>query len=1231
MNSVPYPDLPISRHREVIMQAMREHRVVVVVGETGSGKTTQLPKMAFELAGKRAGRVGCTQPRRIAAASVSRRVAEEMKCELGGLVGYQVRFEDKAGPDTRIKFMTDGILLAEIQHDPDLRQYHTLILDEAHERSLNIDFLLGCLKLLLERRKDLKLVISSATMDAGGFSEFFDGAPVIHVEGRTYPVDIHYMPPAYEDEDLPDHVARAVAWLSEYDREGDVLVFLPGEREIRETADKLEGKKLVRTDILPLFARLGLAEQQRIFHPSGQRRRIVLATNVAETSLTIPGIVYVIDSGLARVSRYSAARQIQRLQIENISQASARQRAGRCGRVCEGVCIRLYDEESWEGRAAFTDPEIRRSALAGVLLRMKDLGLPEMSEFPLPDPPSPKLVTEGYRTLREIGAIDKQKNLTDIGRRIARLPIDPRLARMILEARHEQALPEMMVIASGLGLMDPRERPSDNTQKADQAHAHWKNEESDFMSMLAMWREMQAFRDGKNWRRNQLRKWCAPRFLNMMRLIEWANLHEDLSRLVRELWRCKIPPLERDESRQANYVMIHKSILAGVPRQFGLRDPEARQYKGAGGRAFGVFPASGLFRRKKSHEWVMGVELVETTRLWMRRAAKLDPVWVEQVAPHLCEYRYSHAKWDKAQGAVYAAERVVCGGLTVIDGRKVHFGRIHLEKAREIMIREGLIGGGFRQKAAFLEQLANIREEVDMMEQKLRRPGQLWCEEGIYEVLDRVIPADICTEQGFHKWRRSLNDEGKTLRITAEDCMYPVWESDILAGLPDTLAHGGDEYSVYYRYAPGEEDDGTTIGVHIDQLDAMPPWLPGWGMKGHLPKRAEILLRTLGKELRSLLQPIGQRAQTFAELYQDREPDKPITESLSDFVEMETGRPCGADAFAPERMPPELVTKLWVCDDEGNELAMGTDLDLLKKQLGRHVRERFDEAAEDMWFHSGMKSWDCGELPDGEIDVGGRPGFVALTDGGGSAGVRVFPSVREAEASHRAGCVRLLTINQQDLVNHLRKNLPLSVEGRMALSVLGGRPEDNLADLLRVAVELAAGVPLPRDAESFASAVLSVRQNLFDHARRMTDCWQSVVEADRAVRDFTSQRGGERFADRIAADLQKQAAWLFRPGFLWKTGADRLNDLSRFLRGIHERLRRIDQQPLARELERIDQFGSRVSGWYEECARHPDSPAWDDFGFMMEEYRLSLFAPTLVIKGRVSEKKLTDARELLCG
>lgn len=1229
MATIEYPDLPVARHKSVIEEALRAHQVVVVVGETGSGKTTQLPKMALEIAGdNRRGRVGCTQPRRIAAASVARRVAEEMKCELGSLVGYQVRFEDKISEETLLKFMTDGILLAEMQKDPDLRQYHTIILDEAHERSLNIDFLLGYLKLLTKRRKDLRIIISSATMDAGGFSEFFGDAPVINVEGRTFPVDIHYLPPAWEDEELSDHVGRAVKWLNDYDARGDVLVFLPGEREIRETAEKLEGMNLSRTRILPLFARLGLADQQRIFHPDGSHRRIVLATNVAETSLTIPGIVYVVDSGLARVSRYSAARQVQRLQIEEVSQASARQRAGRCGRICEGVCIRLYSEENWEKRTPFTDPEIKRSSLAGVLLKMKNLGLPEIGEFPLPDPPSSKLVTEGYRTLREIGAVDKKKQLTPVGKKLARLPIDPRLGRMLLEAQYERALPEVLVIVAGLNIMDPKERPADVADKADVAHAQWRNEDSDFLSMLSMWKEVRQFREGSHWKRNQLRKWCAPRFLNMMRLIEWSNLHEDLSRLVRETLRCRIPELETDDERMDSFAMIHRSILAGVPRQFGFWNPEMREYKGAGGRSFGIFPGSGLFKRKKRLEWVMGVELVETSRLWMRRCAKLDPVWVEQVAPQLCEYHYANARWDKAQGAVYATERVVCGGLAILDNRRVHYGRIYPEKARAIMIREGLLADGFREKPPFLKELERVRDEVKSMEIKLRRPDQVWCEDGVFEFYDKVIPQDICTEKAFHKWRRSLGKGESVLNIRPQDAMYALWSEDELDGYPDEISCDGQEYPVYYQHDPGAEDDGVTLGVHIDQLESFPDWLPEWGVPGNLAVRAEMLLRTLPKDLRVQLQPIGQRAAAFVYLRKGLVPDGPLASRLAEFVEMETGRHCGARDINMEVIPAELMTKIWVCDDAGRELAIGTDVDELRRRLKVQVEKRFSKSAAKLWSRSGMKTWDCGTLPLRE-DVGGRPGFVALTDEGDSAGIRVFPTEREAEASHRLGCMRLAFLAIRDQVNHLKKKFPLGLEGKLSLGIIGAVPVSNIEDMLLVAVEGGMGSPMPRSGEDFAAALMRARQNLFDAARKVGEFWEQWSAADHAVRDLAATRGRERYYDRIVADLREQMDWLEREHFVLKAGWQRLPDMVRYARGIAERLRRMDRQPLVRELERIEQFHGIAARWQAVQASHADAVDWEDYGYLLEEYRLMVFAPQLAAKGRVSVKKLEQAWEAL--
>ncbi|MCU0779066.1 MAG: ATP-dependent RNA helicase HrpA [Akkermansiaceae bacterium] len=781
-----YPaELPVVEHREEILAALKAHQVIVVVSDTGSGKTTQLPKMVAEAMGPDGGRIGCTQPRRIAAASVAGRVAEELAVPLGGFVGYQVRFEDKTSRETRIKFMTDGILLAETQGDPQLRQYQVLILDEAHERSLNIDFLLGYLKRLLEQRQDLKLVISSATLDAGSFAAFFtiDGkpAPVIEAPGRMFPVAEFFLPPN-DDEDLPQHVARAVDMLNRIDPRGDALVFLPGEREIRECAEVLEGRRYPGTGVLPLFARLGLGDQQRVFHP-GNQRRIILATNVAETSLTIPRIACVIDSGIARVNRWSPGRGVQRLQIEPVSQASARQRKGRCGRVRDGVCIRLYEENDLTERAEFTDPEIRRSSLAGVILRMKALGLPEISEFPFLDPPAPKAVSEGYRTLREVGALDREKSLTDYGRQMSRLPVDPRLGRMLIEARKEHCLAEMLPIIAALESNDARERPAEKIREADAAHAKWKDGESDFTGILRMWRDVMEFReDNGRWKRNALRKFCTTAFLNARRVMEWGNVADELSDLLEREWRLRIPALDKD----APYAAIHRCLLAGVPRQFGLWDRESKTYRSASGGFFAVFPGSAMFGIPKRHEWVVAMELVETTRLWARRVARIDPEWIEQVAPHLCRSRYGEAHWDEKQGAVYGRETVICGGLPVVSGRRVHYGRVDAKAARSVFLREGLLGGGLRKRCRFLDEIEAMRELIGAVEEKLRRPGGLWSEEAVLRFCEERIPENIHTAADFHKWL-AKNEDALTLSLA--DVLDEDLESLGLDLYPDTLNH----------------------------------------------------------------------------------------------------------------------------------------------------------------------------------------------------------------------------------------------------------------------------------------------------------------------------------------------------------------------------------------------------------------------------------------------------------
>jgi len=1218
-----YPkELPVVEHREEILVALKSNQIVVVVSDTGSGKTTQLPKMVAEAMGPNGGRIGCTQPRRIAAASVAKRVAEELRVPLGGFVGYQVRFEDQTTRDTRIKFMTDGILLAETQGDPELRQYQVLILDEAHERSLNIDFLLGYLKRLLEKRRDLKLVISSATLDAGAFAAFFaragEPAPVIEAPGRMFPVAEFFLPPM-DDEDLPQHVARTIDVLGGIEPYGDVLVFLPGEREIRECAEVLDGRRFPGTEILPLFARLGLGEQQRVFNP-GNLRRIILATNVAETSLTIPRISCVIDSGVARVNRWSPGKGVQRLQVEPVSKASARQRKGRCGRVRDGVCVRLYEEHELDERPDFTDPEIRRSSLAGVILRMKSLGLPEISEFPFLDPPSPKAISEGYRTLREVHALDRDKNLTDYGRQMARLPVDPRLGRMLIEARKEHCLAEMLPIIAALESNDPRERPAEKPREADEAHARWKDGESDFIGILRMWRDVSKFRDGQGrWKRNALRKFASSAFLNARRVIEWGNVADELTDLLEREWKVKEVRKKGGDADAYPYAAIHRSLLAGVPRQFGLWDRENKAYQSASGGYFAVFPGSGLFGLPKRWEWVVAMELVETSRLWARRVARIDPEWLEQVAPHLCKSKYGEAHWDEAQGAVYGKETVICGGLPVIVGRRVHYGRVDAKVAHSVFLREGLLGGGLRKRGRFVEYLNDIRGEIEVIEQKLRRPGGLWSDDAILRFLEQRIPEDIHTAASYHKWIANHED---ALMVGLADVLDDDLGSLGLSGFPDTVLHEGEEYQVYYHAKPGDRDDGVTLGVHVDQLPKFPAWLPGWGVDGNLLERAELLLRSLPKDYRRSCQPISPVAAGFTDLWSYAPKDLPVYQALSDYVRERTGAVVPTDAYDPTKLPPHLVTKIWVCDDDGAELAMGDDVAVLKLQLADRLRVRFEVAANANLERTGISTWDGESLPE-RVETPGGPAFPALVDEGQSVGVRAFARAAEATEAHRAGGARLLWLAHADQANHLKKRFPLGMMAKVELPRLGVGGT-SLADLIMLAAEGAAGGTFPTSPDDFRALAERARGRWFDAASGIGKSLDEIFEILPDIRGWIASNKNDRNLGVIADDLEEQLTWLFRARFAWHSGIVRFRDYPRRLRAIRSRLDRVKSLPIIKDLEKMERLRRLWLPWFQCWTGNPDDPALWPHGWALEELRVSLFAPDVSCIAKVSEKRIEE-------
>ncbi|MEM7699785.1 MAG: ATP-dependent RNA helicase HrpA, partial [Verrucomicrobiota bacterium] len=858
-----YPEeLPVSKRREAIRDSLESNQVVIVCGDTGSGKTTQLPKIVAEVLEaealrkkqrRRPGLIGCTQPRRIAATSVAKRVANECGVEMGQEVGYQIRFEDRTSRETtRIKFMTDGVLLAETRSDPRLKRYDAIIVDEAHERSLNIDFILGYLKRTLAQRRGLRVIVSSATLDAEAFSTFFRDAPVIEVEGRMFPVEDRYQEPTHQRESVAEQVLRAAEDLAADDPLGDTLVFLPGEREIRECTELLEGRRLSSTMILPLYARQSGGDQKAVFEPVSGKRRIVLATNVAETSLTIPGIRFVIDSGIARISRHDVKSGVQRLQVEPISQASARQRRGRCGRISEGVCVRLYSEEEFEERPAFTDPEILRSNLSGVVLQMEHLGLGDPLKFPFINPPSPKRVDQAYRVLDEIGALElssKKVRLTNIGEDLARLPLDPRVGRILIEAEEENCLREALIVASALTVQDPRERPREAQEAAAEAHRRFQDRRSDFTGWLRLWHGIEEARAHSN---NALRRFCQKNFLNFRRVMEWRNLHRELRDILRQL-KWKVPSTKEPLPDPADSYSeaLHRAMLSAIPSQIGLKVPGKPGYRGGKGRQFWLFPGSGLFGG--APQWVMSFELVETAKLYARNNAQFDPAWMEKIAPHLCRYRYSNPHWKKDQGAVYGEETVTAFGLPVVEQRRIHYGRVDAAVARRIFIQEALVNGETRSPLSCLDHNRKTARAAERLEHKLRRAGGLIHPEAIEAFYLEIIPREIHTQKAFEKWIGSQPDGA--LNYAIEDIIIPTSEPIDHDALPDVIVAPDGETWLPLTYLHDSRDpaDGITVEIPLGEVLELPDWFGDWLVPGWWEEKVSQLLRCLRKDFRTLL------------------------------------------------------------------------------------------------------------------------------------------------------------------------------------------------------------------------------------------------------------------------------------------------------------------------------------------------------------------------------------------
>lgn len=1257
---ISYPDLPVSKRKEEILDAIGEHQVIVVVGDTGSGKTTQLPKMALEWMNARGvckGRIGCTQPRRIAASSVAKRVSEELKTELGEGVGYQVRFRETMKKNTPIKFMTDGILLAETQGDPKLKQYSCLIIDEAHERSLNIDFILGYLRELLPKRPDLKIIISSATLDSGRFSTFFHNCPVIEVEGRTFPVTDEFLP-SDESEDLPRHIIRACKQINKYDSNGDILIFLPGEREIRQCANALEEQKWSTVTVLPLYARLSLADQQKVFTESRQRR-IVLATNVAETSLTIPGIVYVIDSGLVRMSRYLPARGIQRLQDERVSKASARQRRGRCGRVREGLCIKLYSEEEHELFPEFTDPEIKRSSLAGVILRMKYLRLPSIREFPFLDPPSAKAINEGEKTLDEIGALQNDNTLSPIGLKIARLPLDPRLARMLVEGNERRVSAALTVIIAGLSVMDVRERPNDHANAADIAHQKFKNQDSDFLSLLEIWTRLQEFRKTSakghriTWNKNQLRKYCQKNFLSFRRILEWEQVIDELRQLQKEQLKVNVPPFPKNRDEWGHYDEIHKALLTGIPMQVGNWHKESRIYKSTQNRNFSVFPGSCLFG-KQYPEWVMAHEIVETSKIFARKVAKINPTWLEELVPWACRSHYHSPYWNAQQGTVYGKENITLSGLFLATDRPCYYGKVNPKDAHLTFVSEAIVNGvpphplyetaedewkaPLRGNMPFIRHFKDIKAEILLLEHKLRKVGHYWQEKAAVEFFLERIPGEIHSAKEFHNWRKQGNNEAQLMPRMPD----LIWQEPEGAELfPNVITVAEVNYPIYYRSDYGARDDGITIAIHIDQLLDFPVHLTTWGVPGIYSDRAETMIRSLQKDFRTACQPVKSTAWKFAEEWIAWEPNVSMQQALAEFLSKQTGLDQltfedqlgvnwdTARQHQEQRMPEEWKPKIWVYDDGEKEIAFGDNIQKISKELEDLLLKRKRDIANAKWRMTGATYWDFGGVD--EIPIQSNECYPALVDEKKSVGLQAFLKPEHATYSHRMGCIRLFRILHPERVQYLEKNLPLDPIVKLSLSLITEEQGKFLSDLINVSIEGALGAPLPRSAKEFEVACERARGELYETAVALSNSFSKLIESYQIITNWCEENVRHRYYAQVVEDIKEQKNFLLQRFMLRQFSHDRISQLYKYFFGIEERIEKIDQQPFVREEERMNLFQPFWQQWYDEwsVSKVPVKHELHAIGELLEDWRMHLFAPgtAKVVNTKISKKMIEAAFE----
>ncbi|MGR9116648.1 MAG: ATP-dependent RNA helicase HrpA [Gammaproteobacteria bacterium] len=1219
--AIHFPDLPVSGKKDEIAQLIQAHQVVIVCGETGSGKTTQLPKICLSIGRGSAGFIGHTQPRRIAARTVADRIAEELGEGIGKSVGYKVRFHDKTHTESLVKLMTDGILLAETQNDPYLTQYDTIIIDEAHERSLNIDFLLGYMKWLIPKRPDLKLIITSATIDPERFSKHFGDAPIIEVSGRTYPVEIRYRPIEQLEEDdettadLQQAILDAVDELSR-DMRGDILIFMSGEREIRETTESLRKHHPSGYEILPLYSKLSVSEQERVFKPKGNLR-IVLATNVAETSLTVPGIRCVIDTGHARISRYSHRSKIQRLPIEKISQASANQRAGRCGRVAEGICIRLYSEDNYRARPEFTEPEILRTNLSSVILQMIALKLGDIEDFPFVEPPEDKMIRDGKTALHEVNALDKQGNLTETGRQLAKLPTDPKLARMLLAAAENHCLTEVAIIVAALSIQDPREKPADKLQQAEAKHAAYRHEDSDFLTLLNVWNNFEEQK--KHLSNNKLRKYCKDQFLSYIRMKEWFDIHAQIMQVIKGELKLKPNMIE------AGYAEIHRSLLPGLLSNIGFRH-EQYEYLGARNLKFFIFPGSGLHKARP--KWIMAAEQVETSKVYARTVAKIEPDWIEACAEHLVKRNYFDPHWEKKAGRSGIYERTLLYGLTLQAKRKVPYEHVDPKAARDFFIRFALVNQDYQTNAPFFKANQQLLEEVGYIQHKGRRVDLIEDEEWLYQFYDKKIPETVVNSITFDQWRKTVErDNPKFLFLTKDDLTREQDATINEWDFPDHKKVDRLTFELKYRFEPGHDEDGVTTIIPVHQLNQVGEQPFDWLVPGMLEEKIVALIKSLPKQLRKHFVPVPQTAQKCLEI----EPD--FKGSLYDWLGTRlrklTGEAIPLTEWHPELLADHLKMNFRVVDEQGKLLDYGRDLKKLQSKYASKAGASFDQIAADELNYTGCVQWAFDDLPKtyqfmqrGQTFIG----FPAVVDEGDTVGVKIFDTQQKADRLHEAGLVRLFQMTLKKEKTYLAKNLPHSPAAELAYSRLSEHPllrnyggvsfKDDV--LYRVFCSVFIEGCDIRTSKSFEQ---SLRQHKGELVSFANSAGKTAVEIMERYSQIRIQLKGLR---GIGQDIDEQLNYLMYSGFIRNTPYGHLKHFPRYLRAIEYRLEKMNHDP--KKLQVINRFCLNYWKSVEKKAKKESViPERDEFRWMLEELRVSLFAQQLKTPYPVSENRLEKA------